>query len=62
MTSAVQRADEIEQPANGYITDTNYIEWRDGIFQQVKNPMFSAVRKDVKGEEAFPYAHLEKLL
>lgn len=55
--------DEIEQRANGYITDTTYSEWIEGIHQQFSNnPMFSKVWGDTKSELTFPYVYMEQLL
>lgn len=54
--------DELEQRAEGHITDTTYREWSEGICQQFRNPMFMQVWEEVKREPVFPYKHLKELL
>jgi hypothetical protein len=58
--------DELEMRMNGYIADSTYKLWADGIQNQLKQPMFEKVWKQVAEEVAqhhtFPYIHLTQLL
>jgi hypothetical protein len=58
--------DELEMRRNGYISDTTYRVWADGMRDQLKQPMFEKiwveVIKEVKDHRTFPYAHLTQLL
>lgn len=58
--------DELEMRENGYIADSTYELWADGIRNQFKQPMFEKIWKQVAHEVAqhhtFPYIHLTQLL
>lgn len=58
--------DELEMRKNGYIADRTYELWADGIINQLKQPMFAKVWKQVKEEnekrEMFPFVNLNSLL
>lgn len=54
--------DELEQRAAGRISNTTFREWRDGIHDQFKNPMFRKIWMKTKAELTFPYKHLGELL
>ena len=58
--------DELEMRENGYIADNTYKLWTDGIQNQLKQPMFEKIWKQVTEEAAqhhtFPYIHLTRLL
>lgn len=60
--------DELQMRGNGYISDSTYEEWADGMITQFDQPMFRAVWEkveeewDTKEPGAFPYKNLRKLL
>lgn len=60
--------DELQMRKNGYISDSTYCEWADGMLEQFRQPMFSEVwdqvRKeaDERKEGAFAYENLKSLL
>jgi hypothetical protein len=60
--------DELQMRKNGYISDSTYHEWADGMLSQFKQPMFGKVWKEVRGEwdskerGSFPYKLLRDLL
>jgi hypothetical protein len=60
--------DELQMRKIGYISDSTYDEWADGMLSQFKQPMFGKVWKKVRGEwdakerGSFPYEHLSDLL
>lgn len=58
--------DELEMRENGYIADTTYKLWADGIQSQFEQPMFKEIWKNVLEEaeehRTFPYIHLRRLL
>jgi hypothetical protein len=59
--------DELQMRGKGYISDSTFEEWADGMIGQVKQPMFSAVLEKVNEESreqrgAFPYKNLCTLL
>lgn len=58
--------DELEMRKNGYIGDTTYDLWADGIKGQFQQPMFrkiwEQVKKEVRSNHTFPYEHLSQLL
>ena len=53
---------------NGYISDSTYYEWADGMLDQLRQPMFREVwdriqsKADQHKEGAFAYANLKLLL
>jgi hypothetical protein len=60
--------DELQMRGNGYIADSTYEEWADGMITQFAQPMFKRVWESVEKEwdskepGAFPYKNLRKLL
>jgi hypothetical protein len=58
--------DELEMRRNGYISDSTYRVWADGMRDQLKQPMFekiwAQVEEEAKEHRTFPYAHLRELL
>ncbi len=58
--------DELEMRANGYIADRTYELWADGIINQLNQPVFAKIWKQVGEEhekrEMFPFANLSNLL
>jgi hypothetical protein len=60
--------DELQMRKNGYISDTTYYEWADGMLDQFRQPMFKDVWNRVHGKAdqnkpgAFPYQNLKNLL
>jgi hypothetical protein len=58
--------DELEMRKNGYIADSTYDLWADGIYSQFQQPMFGKIWEQVKEEavqnNAFRYVHLRQLL
>lgn len=59
--------DELEMGGNGYISDSTYLEWADGIIQQLNQPMFAETWSKVSAElpagepEQVPYTNLRRL-
>lgn len=59
--------DELQMRKNGYISDSTYEEWADGMRDQLKQPMFKNVWERVQKEGgsrepgAFPYQNLNNL-
>jgi len=51
--------DELEIRESGYISDSTYRVWADGMSEQIKQPMFEAVWKQVCNEQTFPYNYLK---
>ena len=58
--------DELEMRQNGYIADSTYKLWADGIQSQFEQPMFEEIWNKVVEEaeqhRTFPYIHLRRLL
>src|SRR5262249_52560811 len=58
--------DEIEMRMNGYIADRTYELWAEGIFNQLRQPMFAKIWDQVKEEHVkqgtFPFVHLSHLV
>jgi hypothetical protein len=58
--------DELEMRKNGYISDSTYDLWADGIQGQFQQSMFKEIWDQVKKEnvrnQTFPYEHLRQLL
>jgi hypothetical protein len=58
--------DELEMRENGYIADSTYRLWADGIQSQFEQPIFKEIWKNVVEEaeehRTFPYIHLRRLL
>lgn len=58
--------DELQMRQDGYISDSTYTVWADGMREQVGQPMFkkiwTEVTKEAKEHRTFPYEHLRKLL
>jgi hypothetical protein len=53
--------DELEMRAAGYIGDSTYAMWADGIVQQLRQPSFKAVWTEVLEESTSSYIFLTKL-
>jgi hypothetical protein len=57
---------ELEMRENGYIADSTYKLWADGIQSQFEQPIFKEIWKNVLEEaeehRTFPYIHLRRLL
>jgi len=58
--------DELQMRRGGYISDSTYTVWADGMREQLRRPMFkeiwAEVVEEVKAHRTFPYEHLRKLL
>jgi hypothetical protein len=58
--------DELEMRKNGYICDSTYKLWADGIRSQLRQPLFAKVWAEVesesKGEGSFSFIHLGRLM
>jgi hypothetical protein len=58
--------DELEMRASGYISDNTYKIWTDGIFEQLKQPMFADIWKNITEETGnegnFRFAYLRSLI
>jgi len=58
--------DELQMRRNGYISDSTYAVWADGMRDQLKQPMFkkvwAQVEEETKEHRTFPYENLRKLL
>jgi hypothetical protein len=60
--------DELQMRKNGYISDSTYYEWADGMLDQFRQPMFAEVWNQVRSkagehkEGAFAYENLKSLL
>lgn len=58
--------DELQMRQNGYISDSTYAVWADGMRDQLEQPMFkniwAQVKEETKEHHAFPYENLIKLL
>jgi hypothetical protein len=60
--------DELQMRKNGYISDTTYYEWADGMLDQFRQPMFKTVWDQVQSKAAghtagaFAYENLKFLL
>jgi hypothetical protein len=58
--------DELQMRRSGYISDSTYYVWADGMRLQLSQSMFkdiwSRVRDEAKANEAFAYKHLVTLL
>ena len=58
--------DELEMRKNGYIADSTYVLWADGIRSQLGQPMFAKIWKQIETEvrkhDPLPYIHLRRLL
>jgi hypothetical protein len=59
--------DELQMRKNGYISDSTYLEWADGMLDQFKQPMFrdvwGSILKEHPGQHGvFPYVNLRRLL
>lgn len=54
--------DELEMREAGYIGDSTFAVWADGICEQFKQPMFARTWGQVQSESTFPYDHLAPLL
>jgi hypothetical protein len=58
--------DELDMRGNGYISDSTYALWADGIKGQFEQPMFGKIWEQVKEEagsnHTFPYEQLRQLL
>jgi hypothetical protein len=53
--------DELEMRARGYIADSTYKIWAEGIRAQLRQGMFADIWQRVSGEATFPYEHLAEL-
>ena len=57
--------DELELRKNGYIADSTYELWADGMRSQLEQPMFKNVwqhvQKEATGPGAFPYRYLREV-
>jgi hypothetical protein len=51
--------DELQMRRNGYISDSTYAVWADGMRNQLEQPMFkniwAQVKEETKEHHAFPY-------
>ena len=58
--------DELQMRRNGYISDSTYRVWADGMRDQLGQPMFkeiwAQVKEEAKDHQTFPYEHLRQLL
>lgn len=58
--------DELQMRQNGYISDSTYEVWADGMRDQLSQPMFkkiwTQVDEEAKEHRTFPYEHLRRLL
>jgi hypothetical protein len=58
--------DELQMRRNGYISDSTYRVWADGMRDQLSQPMFkkiwAQVKEEAKEHQTFPYEHLRQLL
>lgn len=58
--------DELQMRKNGYVSNSTYYVWADGMRQQLAQPMFSQIWSQVKLEagksDSFPYEYLRQLL
>jgi hypothetical protein len=61
--------DELQVRSAGYISDSSYREWADGMLSQFRQPMFAEIwgkaKKEWDADErraAFPFKHLDHLL
>jgi hypothetical protein len=58
--------DELQMRRNGYISDSTYGVWADGMRDQLSQPMFekiwAQVEEEAKEHRTFPYEHLRQLL
>jgi hypothetical protein len=58
--------DELQMRRHGYIADSAYRVWADGMREQLKQPMFEMIWAQVEKEAAehrtFPYEYLRNLL
>jgi hypothetical protein len=58
--------DELQMRRSGYISDSTYRVWADGIRDQLNQPIFkqiwAQVEEEAKEHQTFPYEHLRQLL
>lgn len=58
--------DELQMRRNGYISDSTYLVWADGMLGQFCQPMFKhvwiQVQQEATDHHSFPYEHLNRLL
>ena len=45
----------------GFIGDNTYALWAAGMRQQLKQPMFGRIWKQIQNEKTFPFDHLSQL-